>query len=162
MREELLHLLENNGRLSTEDLAAMLGTSQEAVEKEMAELEASKVICGYRASVDWDKTDEDYVSALIGVKISPQRGQGFDKIAMRISRFDEVKSVHLISGSGSDLILTIEGKTLRDISQFVYNKIAPLEAVVSTATYFVLRKYKENGVILGEEKDIDERIQIMP
>ncbi len=162
MREELLHLLESNSRINPEDLAAMLGTDKETVEKEIKELEDEKIICGYRAEIDWDKTDEDHVTALIGVKISPVRGQGFDRIAARISKFDEVQSVHLISGSGSDLILTIEGKTLRDISQFVYNKIAPLESVVSTATYFVLRKYKDNGVILGDDRETDERIQITP
>lgn len=162
MREELLHLLESNSRINPEDLAAMLGTDKETVEKEIKELEDEKIICGYRAEIDWDKTDEDHVTALIGVKISPVRGQGFDRIAARISKFDEVQSVHLISGSGSDLILTIEGKTLRDISRFVYNKIAPLESVVSTATYFVLRKYKDNGVILGDDRETDERIQITP
>lgn len=161
-REEMLHLLEQNSRISLPDLAAMLGLEEETVKQEVKKLEEEKIIGGYRTEIDWDRTDEDHVTAMIGVKISLQRGQGFDKIAMRISRFDEVKSVHLISGSSADLILTIEGKNLREISRFVYTKIAPMESVESTATYFVLRKYKDNGVILGEDKDSDERIQIMP
>ena len=106
--------------------------------------------------------DKDTVSALIGVKISPVRGEGFDRISKRISRFDEVKSVYLMSGASNDLILTIEGESLKEISKFVYEKIAPMDTVVSTATFFVLKKYKDNNVILDDDREEDERIQIMP
>ena len=112
--------------------------------------------------INWDNSDRDKVTALIGVKISPVRGEGFDRIAERLSRFDEVDSVYLMSGSTSDLYLIIEGNTLKEISHFVYDKIAPMETVVSTATYFVLKKYKEHNVSFVTDKDVDERNKVMP
>ena len=162
MREKLLRILQKNSRLSNADIAAMTGLSEQEVADEIKELEDRKIINGYQAIVNWENFDEDKVTAIIGVKISPIRGQGFDRIAERISRFEEVDSVVLISGSSSDLLLTIEGNSMKDISQFVYDKIAPMESVVSTATYFVMKKYKDHKILFTEEQGVDERIQVMP
>ena len=162
MREEIIRILQKNSRLSNADIAAMLGMEEEEVRKEIEDLEARKIISGYQAVINWDNVDDDRVTALIGVKISPVRGQGFDRIAERISRFEEVNSVMLMSGSSSDLILSIEGNSMKEVSQFVYDKIAPMESVVSTATYFVMKKYKYHGILFTEEQGVDERIQVMP
>ncbi|MBP5191903.1 MAG: Lrp/AsnC family transcriptional regulator [Eubacterium sp.] len=162
MREKILRILQKNSRLSNADIAAMTGLSEQEVADEIKELEDRKIINGYQAIVNWENFDEDKVTAIIGVKISPIRGQGFDRIAERISRFEEVDSVVLISGSSSDLLLTIEGNSMKDISQFVYDKIAPMESVVSTATYFVMKKYKDHKILFTEEQGVDERIQVMP
>lgn len=162
MKEEIIRILQKNSRLSNADIAAMTGMEEDDVKKEIEELEARKIISGYQAVINWDNVDDDRVTALIGVKISPVRGQGFDRIAERISRFEEVGSVMLMSGSSADLILTIEGNSMKEVSQFVYDKIAPMESVVSTATYFVMKKYKDHGILFTEEQGVDERIQIMP
>lgn len=162
MREKILRILQKNSRLSNADIAAMTGLSEQEVADEIKELEERKIINGYQAVVNWENFDEDKVTAIIGVKISPIRGQGFDRIAERISRFEEVDSVVLISGSSSDLLLTIEGNSMKEISQFVYDKIAPMESVVSTATYFVMKKYKDHKILFTEEEGVDERIQVMP
>ena len=162
MREKILRILQKNSRLSNADIAAMTGLSEQEVADEIKELEDRKIINGYQAIVNWENFDEDKVTAIIGVKISPIRGQGFDRIAERISRFEEVDSVVIISGSSSDLLLTIEGTSMKDISQFVYDKIAPMESVVSTATYFVMKKYKDHKILFTEEQGVDERIQVMP
>ena len=162
MREKILRILQENSRLSNADIAAMVGTDEKEVEAEIKELEERKIINGYQAVVNWENFDEDKVTAIIGVKISPVRGQGFDRIAERISRFEEVDSVVLISGSSSDLLLTIEGNSMKEISQFVYDKIAPMESVVSTASYFVMKKYKDHKILFTEEQGVDERIQVMP
>ncbi len=162
MREKILRILQKNSRLSNADIAAMTGASEQEVADIIKELEDSKIINGYQAIINWENYDADKVTAIIGVKISPIRGQGFDRIAERISRFEEVDSVVLISGSSSDLLLTIEGNSMKEISQFVYDKIAPMESVVSTATYFVMKKYKDHKILFTEEQGVDERIQVMP
>ncbi len=162
MRKQILDLLEGNSKLTPAEIAAMIGADEQEVANEIKSMEEEKIICGYHTLVDWEKMDKDTVSALIGVKISPVRGEGFDRISKRISRFDEVKSVYLMSGASNDLILTIEGESLKEISKFVYEKIAPMDTVVSTATFFVLKKYKDNNVILDDDREEDERIQIMP
>jgi Transcriptional regulators len=162
MREKILRILQKNSRLSNADIAAMIGIDEKEVEEEIKSLEESKIINGYQAVVNWENFDEDKVTAIIGVKISPVRGQGFDRIAERISRFEEVDSVVLISGSSSDLLLTIEGNSMKEISQFVYDKIAPMDSVVSTASYFVMKKYKDHKILFTEEQGSDERIQVMP
>jgi DNA-binding Lrp family transcriptional regulator len=159
MRNKILEILENNSRLSPAEIAAMIDSDEETVKNEIKKMEDEKIICGYHTLIDWDKLGEERVSALIGVKISPVRGEGFDRISKRISRFEEVKSVFLMSGSSNDLILSIEGESLKAISHFVYEKIAPMDTVVSTATYFVLKKYKDHNVIINDERGIDERIQ---
>ena len=161
MRTAILELLEKNSKLTASAIAAMLNMDEVSVENEIKAMERDKVICGYHALIDWEKVNKETVTALIGVKISPVRGEGFDRIATRISKFDEVTSVFLMSGSSHDLILTIDGESLRDISRFVYEKIAPMDTVVSTATYFVLKKYKDHNVEMTDGPDNDERIQIM-
>ncbi len=161
-KEEILQILEKNSRLTPADVAAMIGAGEEEVTAAIQEMEKEKVICGYRTVVNWEKTREERVTAQIGVKIAPVRGEGFDRIAARFSRFEEVDSVYLMSGSSYDLILTIGGESMKEIAHFVYDKIAPMETVVSTSTYFVLRKYKDHGVIFDEGREADERIQIMP
>ena len=161
MKEEIIRRLQKNSRLSNADIAAMTGMEEEDVKKEIEELESRKIISGYQAVINWDNVDDDRVTALIGVKISPVRGEGFDRISTRISKFEEVKSVYLMSGAANDLILTIEGDSLKDISHFVYEKIAPMESVVSTATFFVLKKYKDHKVIMSEGNGIDSRVEGM-
>lgn len=162
MREEILKILEKNSRLSPKDIAAMIGIDEQTVASEIQAMEKEKIICGYHTMINWDNTDTDKVTALIGVKISPVRGEGFDRIAERLSRFEEVDSVYLMSGSTSDLYLIIEGETLKDISHFVYDKIAPMETVVSTATYFVLKKYKDHNISYVSSREVDERNKVMP
>lgn len=162
MREEILNLLEKNSRLTEKEIAAMIGAEEAAVAAEIKAMEKEKIICGYHTMVDWDKMPDEKVTALIELKVSPMRGEGFDRTAERISKFEEVSSVYLLSGSSSDLIVTIEGQTLKEVSHFVAAKIAPMESVLSTATHFVLKKYKDHSVMFEVEDDEDERIQIMP
>ena len=161
MRREILNLLETNSRLTPSEIAAMLGRSEDEVAAEIKKMEDENIICGYHTLIDWDKLGQERVTALIGVKISPVRGEGFDRISTRISKFEEVKSVYLMSGAANDLILTIEGDSLKDISHFVYEKIAPMESVVSTATFFVLKKYKDHKVIMSEGNGSDSRVEGM-
>lgn len=160
MRNEILEALEKNSKISNHDLAVMLGKDEAVIEKEIKEMETEKIICGYNTLINWDKMDTDKVTALIEVKVTPQRGEGFDKIAERIYRFKEVKSVYLMSG-GFDLTVIIEGRTMKEVALFVGQKLAPLESVLSTATHFVLKKYKEHGIALEEEKK-DERMVVTP
>ncbi len=151
----ILQLLEANSRLTPEDLAAMCNLPVEDVKTQIAQWEANGTILAYRTLIDWDKTDREYVSAIIELKVSPQKDRGFDSIAEKIYRYPEVQSVYLMSGS-YDLSLIIEGKTLREVAYFVSSKLATIDAVVSTATHFVLKKYKNNGVIYHAPEE-DER-----
>lgn len=160
MREELLNIIEKNSRIDLKELAVMLGTDEEAVLNELNALEKEGVICGYNTLIDWDKTSVEKINALIEVRVTPQRGQGFDKIAERIYNYPEVKSVYLISG-GYDLLVTLEEKSLKEIAGFVSDKLSTLESVLSTATHFILKKYKDYGTIL-EKKHEDEREIITP
>ncbi len=143
-RNNLLHLLETQANLKPEVLAVMLGVEVEAVVAELQALEDEKVIMGYGALIDWQKIDDERVTALIEVSITPQRGQGFDQIAKRIYSFKQVTSCYLMSG-GYDLMVIIEDRSLMAVAKFVAEKIAPLESVLSTRTHFILRKYKMNG-----------------
>lgn len=160
MREKILQAIDKNSKLTAYDLAAMLGTTEEEVRETIKQLEEETIICGYPTLINWDKTASEKVTALIEVKVTPQRGQGFDKIAERIYKFDEVESVYLMSG-GFDLTVIIEGKSMKEVASFVSSKLAPMEAVLSTATHFVLKKYKEHGMPLVQEKS-DERMLITP
>ena len=153
--EEILEILEKNSRLTIEQLAVMTGKDSKEVEKVIAKYEAENVIVGYPALVNWEKTGKEIVIALIEVKVTPQRGEGFDKVAERIYKFPEVKACYLMSGS-FDLTVIIEGKTIKEVALFVAEKLAPLESVLSTATHFVLKKYKDKGTIF-EDHPIDER-----
>ncbi len=151
--KQILQLLEENARLTTEQMAVMCNLDEEEIKNKIKQLEDDGVILGYKALIDWDKTDREYVSAVIELKVAPQRDRGFDRIAEKIYNYPEVQSVHLMSG-GYDLMLIIEGKTMREVAYFVAYKLAPIEDVVSTATHFVLKKYKDKGVIYKmPEKD---------
>ncbi|MBR6645467.1 MAG: Lrp/AsnC family transcriptional regulator [Clostridia bacterium] len=151
--KQILQLLEENARLTTEQMAVMCNLDEEELKNKIKQLEDDGVILGYKALIDWDKTDREYVSAVIELKVAPQRDRGFDRIAEKIYNYPEVQSVHLMSG-GYDLMLIIEGKTMREVAYFVAYKLAPIEDVVSTATHFVLKKYKDKGVIYKmPEKD---------
>lgn len=160
MREELLAVIEKNSRIDLSELAVLLGVEEIDVVNELAALEAEGIICGYHTLINWEKTTIDTVSALIEVRVTPQRGEGFDKIAERIYKYPEVRSVYLMSG-GYDLMVIIEGKTLREVSSFVSDKLSTLDTVLSTATHFILRKYKDHGTIFGQKKE-DEREMITP
>lgn len=161
MRKKILDMLYNNSRISYDDMSVMLDIPKSRLESEIAAMENEGVICGYPTMINWEKTDCEKVSAVIEVKVAPQRGLGFDKIAERIYRFDEVESVSLMSG-GYDLSVTIEGKSMKEVAIFVHEKLAPLESVISTATHFVLKKYKEHGVTLVDEKKTEGRMKITP
>ncbi len=151
MKEQLLKILENNAKLSNEQIASMLSTTPTEVAQAIAQLEKEGTIVGYKTIVDWDKTDLDLCIARIEVKVAPQSGMGFEEIAARICQFDEVETVYLMSG-GYDLALTISGKTFKDVALFVAHRLSPIESVRSTATHFVLRKYKERGLVLMENE----------
>jgi len=159
MKTKILELLEKNAKLSIKEIAEELGIKEKEALQLVGELEADKVICGYSAIINWDKITEEKCNALIEVKVTPQRGTGFDRIADRISRFDEVDSIYLISG-GYDFMVIINGKSMKEVSSFVFNKLATIDYVQSTATHFVLKKYKDHGVLL-EDKKIDKRTNIV-
>ena len=160
MRDELLSILEKNSRVDFKELAVMLGKSEEEVLNEISALEKDNIICAYHTLINWEKTDIEKVSALIEVKVTPQRGQGFDRIAERIYNYPEVKSVYLISG-GYDLLVTLEEKSLKEIAGFVSDKLSTLDSVLSTATHFILKKYKDHGTIINKNVQ-DEREVITP
>lgn len=160
MREEILSVLEKNSRIEIADLAAMLGESEINIANEIADMEKEGIICGYHTLINWDKTSNEKVTALIEVKVTPQRGLGFDAIAERIYNYSEVNAVYLMSG-GFDFTLIIEEKTMKQVALFVSEKLAPLEAVLSTSTHFVLKKYKDHGTIL-EIPQSDERMLVTP
>lgn len=160
MREKILKAIEKNSRIDLKELAIMLGEEEINVVNEIAAMEAEGIICGYHTLIDWDKTGIEKVSALIEVRVTPQRGQGFDAIAERIYKYPEVNSVYLISG-GYDLLVSLEGKTLKEVSNFVSDKLSTLDTVLSTATHFILKKYKDHGSILAK-KTVDERLKMTP
>lgn len=150
---QLIQLLSANARLTSQQLAAMTGDTPKGVEQKIDALEKDGVIRGYKAIVDWDKTERDFCTARIELRVTPKSGMGFDEIAGTIAQFDEVESVELMSG-GYDLGLTVTGKSFKDVAMFVAQRLAPLDSVVSTATHFVLKTYKQGGVMTcGEEKD---------
>ena len=156
MREQILTFLEKNSKINLHDLAVMLGSSEEVIANEVQKMEKEGIICGYHTLIDWDRTSAEKVTALIEVRVTPQRNNGFDSIAERIYNYPEVRSVYLISG-GYDLMVILEGKTLREVSAFVSNKLSTLDSVISTATHFILKKYKDYGTILSK-KEKDERM----
>ena len=160
MREKILAIIEKNSRIDLKDLAALLGESEAAVANEIADMEKENIICGYHTMINWDNTGNEKVIALIEVKVTPQRGMGFDKIAERIYQYSEVNSVYLMSGA-FDFTVIIEGKTMREVAQFVSEKLSPMDSVLSTATHFVPKKYNDHGTIMYE-KPGDERMMITP
>lgn len=158
MREEILSLIEKNSRIDLKELAVLTGKNEVDIINEISTMEKEGIICGYHTLINWEKTTKEKVSALIEVKVTPQRGQGFDAIAQRIYNYPEVNAVYLISG-GYDLLVSLDGQSLKEVSTFVSEKLSTLEYVLSTATHFILKKYKDHGTILGEGKaDIREVI----
>ncbi|MBQ8459278.1 Lrp/AsnC family transcriptional regulator [bacterium] len=160
MREELLSIIEKNSRIDFKELAVLLGATEEEVFNEITALEKEGIICGYHTLINWEKTSQEKVMAIIEVKVTPQRGRGFDEMAERIYNYPEVKAVYLISG-GYDLMVILEEKTLKEIAGFVSDKLSTLDSVLSTATHFILKKYKDHGTILNKEYK-DEREVITP
>ena len=160
MEEELLAIIEKNSRIDLKELAVILGVAEIDVVNTPQKHEEEGVVCGYHTMINWEKTSIEKVTALIEVRVTPQRGQGFDNIAERIYKYPEVQSVYLISG-GYDLLVTLEGKTLREVSSFVSDKLSTLDTVLSTATHFILKKYKDHGTILGVKAE-DEREIVTP
>ena len=157
--EKLLQLIEDNAVLTEKEIALMLSKEEGDVKKMITELEREGVILGRKTIIDWDKTDREYVSALIEVKVMPQRDDGFDKIAERICNYPEIKSLYLMSG-GFDFTVLIEGKTMKEVAFFVARKLATVEFVTSTATHFVLKRYKDKGVIYKSPEE-DKRGQLL-
>ncbi len=153
--EKLLKLLDQNARMSNAQLAAALGRTEAEVEAQIAQLEKDGVIRAYKALIDWDKTDREYVTAIIELHVTPKKDLGFEGIAETIMNFKEVESVSLMSG-GYDFSITVNARTFKDVAMFVAKRLSPLDSVVSTATHFVLRRYKEKNVIFLDEKK-DER-----
>ncbi|MDP4118521.1 MAG: Lrp/AsnC family transcriptional regulator [Bacillota bacterium] len=155
LKGKILDILNENCKHSPEEIAIMLGVDQSLVLSAIDELEEDKIILGYKAMINWERVISDNVVALIELKVTPQRGEGFDKIADRIYKYPQVDTVYLMSG-GFDLTVIINGKTMKEVALFVAEKLAPMESVVSTATHFVLKKYKEQGVIFADE-EVDDR-----
>lgn len=160
IREEILSTIEKNSRIDLGELAIRLGKNEAEVANIMSNMEEEGIICGYHTMIDWDKTSVEKVSALIEVRVTPQRGQGFDSIAERIYKYPEVTSVYLISG-GYDLLVSLEGKTLKEVSQFVSDKLSTTDAVLSTATHFILKRYKDHGTIMTKSYE-DTREVVSP
>ena len=160
MEEELLAIIEKNSRIDLKELAVILGVAEIDVVNTLQKMEEEGVVCGYHTMINWEKTSIEKVTALIEVRVTPQRGQGFDNIAERIYKYPEVQSVYLISG-GYDLLVTLEGKTLREVSSFVSDKLSTLDTVLSTATHFILKKYKDHGTILTKKYE-DTREIVSP
>ncbi|MDD3839406.1 MAG: Lrp/AsnC family transcriptional regulator [Clostridia bacterium] len=158
--EEILEILEENNRISPEEIAKMVNMDVEEVKSFIKSMEEQNVIVKYNTIINWEKTEKDLVTALIEVRVTPQRGEGFDAIAERIYRFPQVKSLYLMSGA-YDLAVVVEGKTMKEVAYFVAEQLSVLDSVVSTATHFILKKYKDDGVIF-EDKEKDRRLVIAP
>lgn len=154
MRNELLKLLSNNARYTVEQLATMLATDTQAVAAEMDALESEGVICGYKTVIDWEKVDATSVSAIIELNVVPKVDLGFEEVAEKVASYPEVEAVYLMSG-GYDLNVVVKGKNLQDIARFVARELATIDSVTSTATHFVMRRYKEMDVKLFEGKKDD-------
>lgn len=153
--DKLLNLLEKEARLTPAQIAVMTQRDECDIKRAVAEYEKNGTILGYQTLIDWDKTDREYVSAIIELRITPQRDRGFDKVAERIYSYPEVKSLYLMSGA-YDLHVVIEGRTMREVASFVAEKLAPMESIQTTSTHFVLKKYKDKGVVY-DIKETDQR-----
>ena len=158
LRSEMLTVIERNSRINIKELAVLLDSEETLIANEIQDMETEGVICGYHTLIDWSKTSGERVNALIEVKVSPQRGIGFDSIAERIYKYPEVNSVYLMSG-GFDLMVIIEGRTMQDVAGFVTMKLSTLDTVLSTSTHFILKKYKDYGTVLAKKReDIREKM----
>ena len=155
MREKILSYIETNSRVDLHDLAIIMDSDEATIMNELEAMENEHIICGYHTLINWEKAGNEKVTAMIEVRVTPQRGMGFDKVAERIYNYPEVNSVYLISG-GFDFMVTLEGKTLREVSEFVSDKLSPLDSVLSTKTNFILKKYKDHGTVMTEQRK-DER-----
>ena len=158
--DELLKLLKKNALETPKDLARMLNLSEETVKTRIADYERTGIIRGYQAVVNVDQLDVEIVRAVIEVKVTPEREGGFNRIAERISKFPEVESVYLMSGT-YDLMAVVAGRTLKEVAFFVSEKLATIEGIISTGTHFMLKTYKNNGVLMEAEKN-DERLKVSP
>jgi len=158
--KKILKILEKDATMTPEQIATQLGMSVDEVKREISILEDQKIILRKKAVINWPKAGREVVSAVVEVKVSPQRGVGFDAIAERIYRFPEARSVFLVSGT-YDLAVIVEGKTMKDVANFVAQKLAPLEQVQGTITHFIMKKYKEDGDIFEEKEEV-ERLPVSP
>lgn len=159
MRERILAVIEKNSKITAKELADILGESEAAVAAEIAQMEEEHIICGYHTLINWEHTDDEKVIAMIEVKVTPQSEMGFDKIAERIYQHSEVKAVYLMSGA-YDFTVMIEAKTMRAVARFVSEKLSTIDSVLSTATHFVLKKYKDHGTVLCGRPQ-DERMLVV-
>lgn len=160
IREQLLSMLENNSKLTEHDIAIMLGLTEDEVHEEITRLEKAHVICGYHTLIDWNKVNDDDVTALVELRVTPQGGEGYQKLAEKINGYPQVVTLYLMSGA-YDFLVMVKGKTLKEISLFVSGKLASIDAVQSTTTHFTLTKYKELGVSF-QVKQTDERMVVTP
>ncbi len=158
MREKILRLLEGNAKLSAGEVAVLLGEDEKKVAEEIKAMEDEKVICGYHTMINWNLMPDEKADAIIEVKVAPQRGVGFDRIAERIWQYPEVEGIYLMSGS-FDFAIFLQGRSMREVAMFVAEKLSTLDSILSTSTQFVLKKYKDNGVIM-EKPEKDERMSI--
>ena len=156
-KEKILKLIERDVHITPEKIAVMIGKDVSFVDKVLEECKQTQVILGEKTIIDWEKTDRELVSAIIELKVTPQRGSGFDKISEKIYQYDEISSVYLVSG-GFDLAVIVEGRTVKEVALFVAEKLAPMEEVISTSTNFILRKYKTEGVILNHTTEDDREV----
>ncbi len=160
MMQKILEILENDCNTPLEQIALMTDSTTAAVAAEIDKLRKDNIILRNKSVINWEKTNKEFVTALIELKVTPQRGEGFDKIAERIYKFPEVKSVYLMAGA-FDLTVIIEGKTMKEVALFVANRLAPMDSVISTGTHFVLKKYKDEGIIFEDnEKDCRQVITL--
>lgn len=159
-RKQVLKYLEKNSKADLKEMAVLLGCAEAEIANVIADMEKEGVICGYHTLIDWEKAGDDRLNALIEVRVTPQRERGFDKAAERICNYPEVSAVYLISG-GYDLLITLEGKTLMEVSRFVSEKLAPIEGVMSTTTHFILKKYKDHGTLIMKRSKA-ERMAVTP
>ena len=160
IRRQILKYLETNSRADLGELSVLLGCEESEIANEIADMEKAGIICGYHTLINWEKAGDDHVNALIEVRVTPQREKGFEKTAERICNYPEVNAVYLISGA-YDLLVTLEGKTLLEVSRFVSEKLSSIDAVISTTTHFILKRYKYHGTVLMK-KSKPERMAVTP
>lgn len=158
MEQKILKILEKDGKATAKEIAAQLALDEKEVENTIAELEEKGIIGGYKAMINWDEFDENLVSALIELKVTPQLDQGFDRVAEKIYQYEHVKNVYLMSSGIYDLSVMIEGKNLKEVAGFVAEKLAPMECITSTSTHFILKRYKEGGIIYETDREDSRQV----
>ncbi|MCW6652153.1 Lrp/AsnC family transcriptional regulator [Aerococcaceae bacterium NML210727] len=159
-REEILKLLETDSRLTSNEIATLLAMEPAEVARLIAEMEADRIICGYHTLINWDKTDDQSVSAIIELKVNPQRGKGFDRIAEKIYQFPQVEAIYLMSG-GFDFSVVLKKAPMKEIAAFVSDRLSIIEEVQSTSTHIILKKYKDHGTLFVKQ-DKDKRMVVTP